>query len=477
MKIISTAIKDVKIIEPRVFHDARGYFFESFEEKQFRAEVADVHFVQDNESYSEGPVVRGLHFQKGEHAQAKLVRVVKGRVLDVAVDIREGSPTFGRHVAVELTDENHRQLFIPRGFAHGFAVLGDSAVFQYKCDNYYCPEAEDGIAYNDPALGIDWRVNAEDAIVSEKDSNRPTLNQWMEMRKGVVADTKKKRILVTGGNGQLGNSLRILSEASVHEYLFTDVEDMDITSSSDIERVMSEFKPDVVINCAAYTAVDKAETDTSKAHQLNSEAPGLLANAAKRHGAHIIHISTDYVFGQSMQNTPIEETTPPSPIGVYGMTKLEGEEMVKASGCSHTIVRTSWLYSEFGNNFVKTMLRLMNDRKQLKVVNDQTGTPTYAGDLASALLKLIDSPRKSGTYHYSNQGTATWYDFACEIRRLGGMNGCDVISCTSTDYSATAVRPSYSVLSKDKIIKDYNLEIPYWRDSLSVCMRNLLNNK
>lgn len=157
MKVTETAIKGVKIIEPRVFNDARGYFFESFEERVFQREVADVHFVQDNESYSEGPVVRGLHFQRGEHAQAKLVRVVEGCVLDVAVDLREGSPTFGKHVAVELSDENKRQFFIPRGFAHGFALLSPKAKFQYKCDNYYCPESEDGIAFNDPQLGIDWK--------------------------------------------------------------------------------------------------------------------------------------------------------------------------------------------------------------------------------------------------------------------------------------------------------------------------------
>lgn len=477
MKVTATAIKDVKIIEPRVFRDERGYFFESFEERKFRSEVADVHFVQDNESYSAGPVVRGLHFQRGEHAQAKLVRVVHGRVLDVAVDLREGSATFGRHVAVELTADNHRQLFIPRGFAHGFAVLSDSAVFQYKCDNYYCPESEDGISYSDPALGIDWRVDMDKAIVSAKDNARPTLSQWMERQHEALNERKYgNRILVTGADGQLGCSLKRLSEEDDREFMFTDVAELDITSAADIERVMSGFRPDVIINCAAYTAVDKAESDTSGAHKLNSEAPGLLANAAKRYGAHLIHVSTDYVFGQALLNTPIEETTPPSPLGVYGMTKLEGEEMVKASGCRHTIVRTGWLYSEYGNNFVRTMLRLMGERPALNVVNDQTGTPTYAGDLAQVLLAIASRPGKSTTYHFANQGTATWYDFACEIRRLGAKDTCKVSPCTTAEYPTPAARPSYSVLSKAKIIKDYNISIPYWRDSLAVCMQNLLNS-
>lgn len=473
MKVTETPIKGVKIIEPRVFHDSRGYFFESFEEREFRREVADVHFVQDNESYSEGPVVRGMHFQRGEHAQAKLVRVVQGRVLDVAVDLRPGSPTFGRHVAVELTDENKRQLFIPRGFAHGFAVLSPAAKFQYKCDNYYSPEAEDGISFADPALGIDWHRDLSQAVVSDKDSRRPTLAEWLAAQKPAEETSTLKRILVAGANGQLGLSLRRLAENDSREFLFTDVAEMDITSADSINRVFAEFRPNVVINCAAYTSVDKAESDIATARKLNSEAPGLLANAAKKHAAHLIHISTDYVFGQSSLNTPIEETTPTSPIGVYGMTKLEGEEMVKAAGCSYTIIRTSWLYSEYGNNFVHTMLKLMSERPELKVVNDQTGTPTYAGDLAAAILRIAADPGRSTTYHYSDLGTATWYDFAREIQRLGGRDTCRVRPCTTAEYPTPAARPAYSVLSKDKIQRDFSLDIPYWRDSLQVCVENL----
>lgn len=473
MKVTETDIKGVRIIEPRVFHDARGYFFESFEERVFRREVADVHFVQDNESYSTGPVVRGLHFQCGEHAQAKLVRVVEGRVLDVAVDLRAGSPTFGKHVAVELTDENKRQLFIPRGFAHGFAVLSEAAKFQYKCDNYYCPEAEDGISYADPALGIDWRVDLKNAIVSDKDSSRPTLDEWLKAQQPPERNAAMSRILVTGAKGQLGCSLRRLAENDCREFLFTDVEEMDITSAESINRVMEEFRPDVVINCAAYTQVDRAESDSAIARKLNSEAPGLLANAAKKYSAHLIHLSTDYVFGQSVQNTPIEETTPTAPLGVYGITKLEGEEMVKAAGCSYTIIRTAWLYSEYGNNFVRTMLRLMSERSELKVVNDQTGTPTYAGDLAAAILKIAADPGRSNTYHYSNLGTATWYDFAREIQRLGGLDNCKVRPCTTAEYPTPAARPSYSALSKDKIQHAFGFEIPYWRDSLELCIGNL----
>ena len=477
MKVIKTAIADVKIIEPRVFSDSRGYFYESFCEREFRRNVADVHFVQDNESFSQGLVVRGLHFQRDEHAQAKLVRVTEGKVLDIAVDLRSGSPTFGQHVAVELSGDNHRQLFIPRGFAHGFAVLSESAHFLYKCDNYYCPEAEDGIAYNDPELGIDWQIDLAEAIVSEKDSHRPTLSQWLNKKNGENGEEQRIgcRILVTGANGQLGKSLqRIAEHDDKHEFLFTDYEEMDITSPESIEKIMASFRPNIIINCAAYTDVNHAETDTAKAHKLNTEAAGLLANASKRHNAHLIHLSTDYVFGQKTLNTPIEETTPTSPLGVYGMTKLEGEEMVKASGCHYTIIRTAWLYSEFGNNFVKTMQRLMADHKELRVVADQTGTPTYAGDLAEAIMTVVDNPGKPATYHYSNLGTATWYDFAVEIQRLSNLNNCKVSPCTTADYPTPAARPSYSVLSKNKITRTFNLSIPYWRDSLAKCITNLM---
>ena len=178
MEIVRTAIPDVVIVEPRVFGDSRGYFFESWSQREFDALVRPVHFVQDNESRSSYGVVRGLHFQKGAFSQSKLVRVVEGTVLDIAVDIRRGSPTFGRHVAVELTADSHRQLFIPRGFAHGFSVLSEHAVFQYKCDNYYAPQAESAIAWDDPALAIDWRVSPEEAILSEKDRHHPFLHEY-----------------------------------------------------------------------------------------------------------------------------------------------------------------------------------------------------------------------------------------------------------------------------------------------------------
>ena len=177
MRVIETGIEGVLILEPRVFEDSRGYFFESFNQEEFEIDVGQVNFVQDNESKSSYGVVRGLHFQKGEYAQAKLVRVVKGSVLDVAVDIREGSPTFGKHVAVELTGENHLQLFLPRGMAHGFSVLSEEAVFQYKCDNFYCPSAEGAIAWDDPDIGIDWRIPRDKVILSAKDSNHPRLSE------------------------------------------------------------------------------------------------------------------------------------------------------------------------------------------------------------------------------------------------------------------------------------------------------------
>lgn len=477
MKVIPTEIPDVKVIEPRVFKDARGYFFESFSERQFRSEVADVRFVQDNESMSEGPVVRGLHFQTGEHAQAKLVRVVEGAVLDVAVDLRPESPTFGRSVAVELSAANHRQLFIPRGFAHGFALLSDKAVFQYKCDNYYCPEAEDGIAWDDAELNISWPHTGEEAQLSAKDADRKSFRQWRE--ENAVAATAgasgRRRILVTGGDGQLGRALRREAASSPHAFYFTDVAELDITSERQIADVFATFRPDTVINCAAYTNVDRAEDEPELARLLNAEAPRLLAEACRRHDALLIHVSTDYVFGGNCVNTPIEPDAEPAPTGVYGVTKLEGERNIAASGCRHVIVRTAWLYSEYGANFVKTMLRLFSERDRLQVVCDQIGTPTYAPDLASALMAVADaSPAESAVYHYSNEGATSWYDFACEIRRLSQSTGCRIGACTSEEFPTKARRPSYSVLSKNKIKADLGIEVPYWHDSLALCLANLL---
>lgn len=276
-----------------------------------------------------------------------------------------------------------------------------------------------------------------------------------------------KKILVTGANGQLGSELRVLSVNSNHEFLFTDVAELDITNREAVDNYVSEHGTDIIVNCAAYTNVDKAEDDTEMADNINHLAVKNLAEVSAKYKLILIHISTDYVFDGS-KNTPYLETDPTAPLGVYGRTKLAGEKAVTDSGCDYLIIRTSWLYSSFGNNFVKTMRRLTAEKDSLKVVFDQVGTPTYAGDLAQAILKIIDSGKyadNAGIYHFSNEGVCSWYDFAIEIRNLSG-NLCDIQPCHSDEFPSKVKRPNFSVLDKTKIKDTFGLKIPYWKVSL-----------
>ena len=274
-------------------------------------------------------------------------------------------------------------------------------------------------------------------------------------------------ILVTGGNGQLGCSLRLASAESSHRFVFTDIEELDITSAVAINAFFEREKVDVVVNCGAYTAVDLAEENEAQAEEINHKAVALLADACKRYDATLIHISTDYIFSGEA-DAPYNEESAPAPINVYGRTKLAGEKAVAESGCKSIVLRTSWLYSEFGRNFCKTMQSLTATRPEIKVVADQIGTPTYAGDLAAAISHIIESKQldKYGTYHFSNEGVCSWYDFACEIARLCGNGECKVKPCTTADYPTKAQRPRYSVLDKSKFVKTFGLSIPEWHDSL-----------
>lgn len=284
------------------------------------------------------------------------------------------------------------------------------------------------------------------------------------------------RILVTGGDGQLGTCLKIASENSKNNYIFTDVDDIDITDPEAVALGVGCNDFDLIVNCAAYTNVDKAEEQPEYAEKLNVEAVGYLAKAAKDNNCTLIQISTDYVFGGNQGNTPRNEDEPTNSTGVYGLTKLRGEQKIAESGCKAIIIRTAWLYSEFGKNFVKTMLNLTATKPELKVVVDQTGTPTYARDLASAIVDIIDNnkyPGNEGTYHYSDEGVCSWFDFAKEIAELSGHTGCKIEPCRSSEYPSPVVRPSYSVLDKTKFKDTFHIAIPYWKDSLKICIKNL----
>ena len=291
-------------------------------------------------------------------------------------------------------------------------------------------------------------------------------------------------ILVTGANGQLGNEMRIVSRQSADRYVFTDVADfpgndtvhLDITDMEAVREAVSEYDIDIIVNCAAYTNVDKAEADIDACRLLNAKAPENLAVAIREKGGLLIHMSTDYVFGGVVYDVPLNEDTPTSPTGVSGLTKLEGEEMIRRSGCRHIIIRTSWLYSEFGRNFVKTMLALTSSKPSLKVVNDQTGTPTYALDLASAIFDIIENRKaedREGIYHYSNEGVCTWYEFARTIAEYAGNDECEISPCTSEEYPSPVRRPSYSVLDKTRIKNAFGISVPHWTDSLKKCLNNI----
>ena len=280
-------------------------------------------------------------------------------------------------------------------------------------------------------------------------------------------------ILVTGANGQLGNEMRRVSLQSSDHYIFTDVAELDITNIEAVRSMVAEHQVEVIVNCAAYTAVDKAEEDEAMAHLLNATAVANLATAAKEHGATLIHVSTDYVFdGKGCR--PYTEDQPTSPTSVYGRTKLQGEKAAAESGCNYLIFRTAWLYSPFGRNFVKTMRTLTAERESLKVVFDQVGSPTYAGDLAALIVKIIDERALNhcGVYHYSNEGVCSWYDFEREICEMSG-NECNVEPCHSDEFPSKVARPAYSVLDKSKVKATFNVSVPHWKVSLAKCIEEL----
>lgn len=287
-------------------------------------------------------------------------------------------------------------------------------------------------------------------------------------------------ILVTGANGQLGNEIQIAAKQSKDNYIFTDVCDgyrqLDITDIDAVRREVANDDIKCIINCAAWTNVDKAETAGGIVERLNATAPENLAVAMKEAGGLLVHISTDYVFGADPYNKPCNEEQKGTPTGVYGKTKKLGEEKIAASGADYIIIRTAWLYSEFGKNFLKTMLNLTATKEELKVVFDQCGTPTYAGDLAETIVHIVENrlyEGNCGVYHYSNEGVCSWYDFTKMIAELAGHTACNILPCHSEEFPSPVKRPAYSVLDKTKIKSTFNITIPYWTDSLKQCMANM----
>ena len=297
-------------------------------------------------------------------------------------------------------------------------------------------------------------------------------------------------ILVTGANGQLGREMRLTAKESSHHYIFTDVAPaegletilLDITDRNAVEQMVSEEQVGAIVNCAAWTDVDACETDSvmaAKAERINALAPAILAQAMRDVNGLLVHISTDYVFGLEPYNTPCNEEQKGTPTGVYGHSKLRGEMVIRNSGVQYIILRTSWLYSEYGKNFCRTMMKLTAEKPQINVVFDQTGTPTYALDLAQAITTILERESwrgNTGIYNYSNEGVCSWYDFAMTIRKMAGHEACQINPCHSNEYPSPVKRPAYSVLDKSKFKQTFHLSIPYWAESLLKCVNNLKGN-
>lgn len=466
MKKIETNLLDCYILEPQRFGDERGYF-----ESVTEADLKNLGFnkiFQVSNSLSGKGIIRGLHFQKDPFCQAKVVRCHRGAVLDVVVDIRKDSETYGKWISVELTPENGRMLYVPRGFAHGFVSLKDDTLFEYYVDNKYMPRMEGGILWNDPDIGINWdeifkKYDISEPILSEKDKVRETLKESK-----VEFYRTPRRYLITGYRGQLGYDIvRSLNERGEHDYLALDVNEMDITDRDKVFEVVKNYKPDVIFHCAAWTAVDKAETEKELCEKINVLGTKNIVDASIEVGAKMVYMSTDYVFDGTKEGTYNEEDKP-NPKSVYGDTKFKGEEEVRRNP-NHFITRISWVFGINGNNFIKTMLKLAENHDQLTVVNDQVGSPTYTVDLANLLVEMSFTD-KYGTYNVNNEGYCSWAEFAKYI--MESNNKKTVIKPVTTeeyyegkDMSTIAYRPRNSKLDKTKLQEAGFELLPSWQDA------------
>ena len=465
MKVIKTELLDCYILEPKRFGDERGYF-ESVTEKELK-ELGFNKVFQISNSLSGKGIVRGLHFQKNPYCQAKVVRCHRGKVLDVVVDIRKDSKTYGKWISVELSPENGRLLFVPRGFAHGFVSLVDDTLFEYYVDNEYCPRLEDGILWNDPDIGINWdeifkKYKIKEPILSDKDKIRTSLKECKS-----EFYRKPKKYIVTGCKGQLGyDIIRELHNRGEYDILALDIDRLDITNREDTIKMIKDYKPDVIFHCAAWTAVDKAEDMEDVVYKVNVEGTRNITDASIEIGAKMFYISTDYVFDGTKDGYYTEDDKP-NPKSVYGKTKYEGE-LEASRNPNHFITRISWVFGINGNNFIKTMLKLSNTHKELNVVDDQIGSPTYTVDLAKVLVEMSYTD-KCGTYHVNNDGFCSWAEFAEYIMKTNKKK-TKINPVTTENYfkitgTKQAYRPRNSKLSKEKLVNNGFVMLPTWQDA------------
>ena len=473
MKKLETNLLDCYILEPTRFGDKRGYF-ESITESELQ-ELGFNRIFQVSNSLSSKGITRGLHFQKNPYCQAKVVRCQRGAVLDVVVDLRYDSETYGKWTSVELTKENGRMLYVPRGFAHGFVSLSDDTLFEYYVDNEYNPKMEDGILWNDEDLGINW-----DEIFKEYDIKEPLLSDKDRLRKPLKEvkpnfTRTPKKYLITGYKGQLGYDIkRELENRGEKNILALDIEDMDITNREEVFKIIEEYHPDVIYHCAAWTAVDKAEELEDKVYDVNVNGTKNITDASIEVGAKIIYMSTDYIFDGKKKGIYMEDDIP-NPKSVYGKTKLLGEEEIRRNP-KHFITRISWVFGINGNNFIKTMLKLSKNHDELNVVSDQIGSPTYTVDLAKLLVEMSET-EKYGTYNVNNEGYTSWADFAEYIMKSNNIN-TKINKVTTEEYLKIsnikqAERPRNSKLSKDKLEQNGFDKLPTWQDATDRYIKEL----
>lgn len=484
MKITKTKFEGLLVIEPKVWGDDRGYFLESFKKESLLNHGVAINWIQDNEAFSQRGVLRGLHYQLEPQAQSKLVRVAQGEVLDVVLDIRPDSATYGQTYSIKLSGENKKQLLVPAGFAHGYVVLSETALFLYKVDKPYAQKLEAGIKFDDPKLNIDWILPSNELILSAKDKEQPTFSDHTPFGNKTKSHKGDKiTILVTGANGQLGQSFRkVASQFDHFDFRFYGLKDLDITDGKAVSKEIDTIKPQVFINCAAYTKVDDAEDHEETNWNVNVIATHNIARICKKHDILLFHYSSDYVY-HSIEGEKMDELTPTTPQGKYAASKLRSEEVIDATSPRAIIMRTSWIYSEFGHNFLKTMLSLGKRGIDLKVVNDQVGTPTYATDIAQATMNIIEQveDKKVVLTHplilnYASDGKTNWHDFAAYIFECAGIE-VNLTGIPSEEYPTKAKRPKWSLMDMKRIQSTFGIIPKYWKESVKECIKILETNK
>lgn len=464
MEIKETDLKDCIELTPKRFGDHRGGFKSVVDEQLEEAGFHKMKQISNSDSIK--GTLRGLHFQKNPYCQTKVVRCVRGRVLDVVVDMRVDSPTYGQYTAVELTPEKCNMLYVPRGFAHAYLCLEDNSEFEYFVDNTYMQKYEGGIRWNDPDLGIPWeeifkKYDIKEPILKEDDAKRCTLAECPTKFK-----REKTRYLITGYNGQLGYDIaRELEERGEVDYLALDLQEMDITNREQVFKVIKNYNPDVIFHCAAWTAVDKAEEEEDKVRKVNVEGTKNIVDASIEVDAKVIYMSTDYVFDGKKEGYYSEDDQI-NPMSVYGKTKYEGEEEVRRNP-KHFITRISWVFGINGGNFIKTMINKAETSTKVSVVDDQIGSPTYTVDLANRLVEMAHS-EKYGTYHVNNDGYCSWAELTQYVYEHCGID-TEVSPITTEEsmglFGLKAYRPRNSKLSKDKLVEAGFEKLPSWQDA------------